>query len=69
MAQRFRALESFEDKQLKSVYVKGKTYTIRKHNVVLARKVSDWLTSGKVEIVSEEAAPDRGRITGRGVVQ
>jgi hypothetical protein len=69
MAHRFKALQTFEDAELKSVYVQGKTYTIRKHNYVLARKVSEWLISGKVAIVVEEHVPDRGRITGRGDIK
>jgi hypothetical protein len=63
----FRPLENFEDKKLRCVYMKGKTYTIRKGNKMLLEKVKKWLEEGKVEIVLVET--QRAKISGRGAVQ
>lgn len=67
---RFKAIETFKDAKLKSVYKAGLSYTVQKGNKVLKRKVSEWVTAGKVELLPEDPAIDRAaRIAGKGAVQ
>lgn len=63
-AHEFIPVETFTDKELKSVYVKGKHYAIRKGSPKLSAKIETWLSEGKITLAFFDAGSRRVRGTG-----
>lgn len=70
MELRFTPLEDFIDAELKSAYCVGLNYTVRPGDNLLAVKVEQWLSEGKVLLATESENPaGKAAIGGAGAVK
>lgn len=71
---KFTALADFGDEDLRSIYAKGCSYTVRPGNDLLAGKVAGWAAQGLVSIEGETTpsaaqSATKARIRGAGSVK
>lgn len=65
----FVPAQDFEDAELGSCYVAGLVYTVRTGNDLLACKVSEWASEGRVRLLAgTETQPD-AKLQGAGIVE
>lgn len=66
----FTPLKNFQDKELRSAYCVGLSYTVRPGNDLLAKKLTEWLDQGLVRLGAPDSPqPSAARVSGDGDVK